>query len=126
LSGSRRCVLCRNYKYARTQNAKKNKAQDPNVFSCVHMNHSHLQLWLLYLFFVYQLSGKVSATFYTWARWELLRLFSVTFSDDIAIPIRNINDQIPRAIGDALAAQAAARSETRCERQLILFCIRHL
>lgn len=52
--------------------------------------------------------------------------FSVTFADDIAIPIRNVDDEIACAAGNALTTETAARCQPWSKRKFLFFSVGHL
>ena len=53
-------------------------------------------------------------------------ILSVGFADDVAIPIWNVDDQITRAVGNALAAQAAVWRQTGRKGEFFFLGVRHL
>jgi hypothetical protein len=76
------------------------------------------------LFLLYQCLGN-AATFYNEASGEFPMISSVAFSNGIPIPIRNINNEVSRAVGHALATETAVRRQTGCEREFLFLRVRH-
>jgi len=56
---------------------------------------------------------------------DFVSILSMTFTNRIAIPIRNLNNKIAGSIRNALAAQTATGGESGRERQFFILGITH-
>src|SRR5215813_6894495 len=56
---------------------------------------------------------------------EFPKNLSVAFADDVTVPVRYLDNQIPASVGNTLATQAAIRRKSRSKRELFFFRVRH-
>src|SRR5712691_13226196 len=70
--------------------------------------------------------GPGALTFYTVVGRGFPGFLSVSFANQIPVPIRNFDDEVSCAVRYALAAKTAVRSKTGRERQLFVFSLAHL
>ena len=68
----------------------------------------------------------VAATFYTQVSGELPLISSMSFADEVPVPVWNLHDEISGTVGDALTTQTTVRSEAGSERELFFFRVAHL
>ena len=78
-------------------------------------------------FFICVPVSWIAATLYIVAGPEFPPISSVTtFPDNVAVPVRNVHDEVTGSVSDALATQTAIWRQTRRIRELFFFCVGHL
>ena len=100
------------------------------IQSCVRafmLSHSSAACSRCFLFLLYKclLAGTVYTPAGENLQMNFRRLSSVAFADRVAVPVRYLDHEIPRAVRDSLTAEPAVGSEAGSKRQLFFFGIAH-